>query len=71
MVLMHGVIVWIHQKQYLELNVEMIYEVLLIKSLPINLAPESAKHLNMDLLQWNACTHWSALLNPDFKVMLA
>lgn len=68
---MHGVIFWIHQKQYLELNAEMMYKVLLIKSLLINLAPESAKHLNMDFLQWNACTHWSTLLNPDFQVILA
>lgn len=47
---MHGVIVWILQKQYLELKVEMMYKVLLIKSLPINLAPESANHLT-----WTFC----------------
>lgn len=51
MVLMHGVIVQIHQNQYLELNAEMMYKVLLIKLLPINLAPEPAKHSNMDFLQ--------------------
>jgi len=71
MVLMHGVIVWIHQKQYLELNVEMIYKELLIKSLAINLVPEYEEHLNMDFLRRNACTHWSTLLNPDLPVILA